>query len=137
MGEQKLLDHVTSRNRQENWWTPELTTDTLTIASRRWNPTDLGVKVLVIIGGSIVDAEVVNLIIDSIIKAVDRVVRGRCFQESEWSRQVFKLLSGRCESGGDRSQSTENPPDTEQRTIRISSLRVSSVVSALCSHSFE
>ncbi|GFV75189.1 hypothetical protein TNCV_3190381 [Trichonephila clavipes] len=55
---------------------PELTTDTLIIADRRGNPTDLKVKVLEIIGGSIVDAEVVNLIIDSIIKAVDWVVRG-------------------------------------------------------------
>ncbi|GFW57119.1 uncharacterized protein TNCV_540361 [Trichonephila clavipes] len=35
--------------------------------------------------------------------------------------------SDRCESGGDRSQSTENPPDTEQRTIRISSLRITPV----------
>ncbi|GFT34698.1 hypothetical protein TNCV_1536291 [Trichonephila clavipes] len=55
---------------------PELTNDTLTIADSRGNPTDLKVKMLGIIGGSIVDAEVVNLIIDSIIKAVDRVVRG-------------------------------------------------------------
>ncbi|GFW70680.1 retrovirus-related Pol polyprotein from transposon opus [Trichonephila clavipes] len=54
----------------------ELTPDTLTIADRRGNPTDLEVKVLLIIGGLIVDAEVVNLIIDSIIKAVDRLVRG-------------------------------------------------------------
>ncbi|GFW39842.1 uncharacterized protein TNCV_2420071 [Trichonephila clavipes] len=30
-------------------------------------------------------------------------------------------------SGGDRSQSTENPPDTEQRTITISSLRMTPV----------
>ncbi|GFW26975.1 hypothetical protein TNCV_1378131 [Trichonephila clavipes] len=48
----------------------------MTIAHRRGNPIDLEVKVLGIIGGSIVDAEVVNLIIDSIITAVDRVVRG-------------------------------------------------------------
>ncbi|GFW52075.1 uncharacterized protein TNCV_2819441 [Trichonephila clavipes] len=41
---------------------PELITDTLTIADHRWNPTDLKVKVLGIIGGSIVDAEVVNAI---------------------------------------------------------------------------
>ncbi|GFU71125.1 uncharacterized protein TNCV_1216491 [Trichonephila clavipes] len=35
--------------------------------------------------------------------------------------------SDRCESGGDQSQGTENPPDTEQRTIRISSLRMTPV----------
>ncbi|GFW88410.1 uncharacterized protein TNCV_2287361 [Trichonephila clavipes] len=55
---------------------PELITYTMTLADRRGNPTDLEVKVLVIIAGSIVDAEVVNLIIDSIITVVDRVVRG-------------------------------------------------------------
>ncbi|GFX15135.1 retrovirus-related Pol polyprotein from transposon 297 [Trichonephila clavipes] len=71
--EEKLLYHVISR---KIGGIPELTTDTLTIADRRGNATDLDVKVLVIIGGSIVDAKVVNLIIDSIIKAVDRVVRG-------------------------------------------------------------
>ncbi|GFW61940.1 uncharacterized protein TNCV_4669651 [Trichonephila clavipes] len=54
----------------------EVTTDTLTIADRRGNSIDLKVNVLRIIGDSIVDAKVVNLIIDSIIKAVDRVVRG-------------------------------------------------------------
>ncbi|GFX47339.1 hypothetical protein TNCV_4691441 [Trichonephila clavipes] len=54
----------------------EVTTDTLTIADRRRNSIDLKIKVLRKIGDSIVDAEVVNLIIDSIIKAVDRVVRG-------------------------------------------------------------
>ncbi|GFX73640.1 hypothetical protein TNCV_1264091 [Trichonephila clavipes] len=54
----------------------EETTDTLTLADRRGNSIDLRVKVLRIIRDSMVDAEVVNLIIDSIIKAVDRVVRG-------------------------------------------------------------
>ncbi|GFV85209.1 uncharacterized protein TNCV_4172621 [Trichonephila clavipes] len=103
---------------------PELTTDTLTIADLRGNSTDLKVKVLGIIRGSIVDAEVVNLITDSIIKVVCRVVRGMCFQVSESSKQVFKLLRDRCESGGDRSQSTENPPDTERHSFRISSLRI-------------
>ncbi|GFV02752.1 uncharacterized protein TNCV_1452581 [Trichonephila clavipes] len=39
----------------------------------------------------------------------------------------LKFLSDRCESGGDRSQSTENPPDKEHRTIRISSLRMTPV----------
>ncbi|GFY29458.1 retrovirus-related Pol polyprotein from transposon 297 [Trichonephila clavipes] len=60
---------------------PELTTDTLTTAERRGNPTDFKVKVLGIIGGLIVDAEVVNLIIDSIIKVVDSVVRGTVLSE--------------------------------------------------------
>ncbi|GFW66701.1 hypothetical protein TNCV_1371341 [Trichonephila clavipes] len=48
----------------------------MTLADRRGNPTDLEVKVLVIIAGSIFDAEGVNFIIDSIITAVDRVVQG-------------------------------------------------------------
>ncbi|GFT75034.1 hypothetical protein TNCV_2244221 [Trichonephila clavipes] len=54
----------------------EVTTDTLTIADRRGNSIDLRFKVLRIIGDSMVDAEVVNRIRDSIIKAVDRVVQG-------------------------------------------------------------
>ncbi|GFV94439.1 uncharacterized protein TNCV_3352771 [Trichonephila clavipes] len=33
----------------------------------------------------------------------------------------------RCESGGDRSRCTENPPDTEHQTIRVSSLRMTLV----------
>ncbi|GFW68759.1 retrovirus-related Pol polyprotein from transposon opus [Trichonephila clavipes] len=33
----------------------------------------------------------------------------------------------RCEYGGDRSRCTENPPDTEHRTIRISSLQMTPV----------
>ncbi|GFW68463.1 uncharacterized protein TNCV_3300051 [Trichonephila clavipes] len=49
------------------------------------------------------------------------------FQESEWLKEVFKLLSDRCESGGDRSQSTENYLVTKQRTIRISSVRMTPV----------
>ncbi|GFT66095.1 retrovirus-related Pol polyprotein from transposon 17.6 [Trichonephila clavipes] len=55
---------------------PELKPDTMTLADCRGNPTDLEVKVLLIIASSIVDAEVVNLITDSIITAFDRVVRG-------------------------------------------------------------
>ncbi|GFT62659.1 uncharacterized protein TNCV_3096001 [Trichonephila clavipes] len=51
----------------------------------------------------------------------------RCFKGSEWSRKVFKLLSDRCKSGGDRLQNIANPPDTERRTIRISSLRMTPV----------
>ncbi|PRD23715.1 UNVERIFIED_CONTAM: hypothetical protein NCL1_45656 [Trichonephila clavipes] len=35
--------------------------------------------------------------------------------------------SNRCEYGGDRSRCTENPPDTEHQTIRISSLRMTPV----------
>ncbi|GFW53485.1 retrovirus-related Pol polyprotein from transposon 297 [Trichonephila clavipes] len=35
--------------------------------------------------------------------------------------------SDRCESGGDRSRSSETPPDTEHRTIRISSLQMTPV----------
>ncbi|GFX02847.1 uncharacterized protein TNCV_4438291 [Trichonephila clavipes] len=33
----------------------------------------------------------------------------------------------RCKSGGERSQSTSNPPDTERSTVRISSLRMTPV----------
>ncbi|GFX06372.1 retrovirus-related Pol polyprotein from transposon 297 [Trichonephila clavipes] len=54
----------------------EVTTDTRTIADRGGSSIDLRVKVLRRIGDSMVDAKVVNLIIDSIIKAVDEVVRG-------------------------------------------------------------
>ncbi|GFW39496.1 transposable element Tcb1 transposase [Trichonephila clavipes] len=54
---------------------PELKPDTMTLADRRGNPTDLEVKVLVIFVGSIVDAKVFNLIIDSKITAIDSVVR--------------------------------------------------------------
>ncbi|GFY25044.1 retrovirus-related Pol polyprotein from transposon 17.6 [Trichonephila clavipes] len=48
----------------------------MTLADRRRNPMDLEAMVLVIITASIVYAEVVNLIIGSIITAVDKVVRG-------------------------------------------------------------
>ncbi|GFW36281.1 uncharacterized protein TNCV_4931431 [Trichonephila clavipes] len=106
---------------------PEFTTDTMTPADSRGNPTDLEVKMLVIIAGSIVDAEVINLIIDSIIPAVDKVVRGTVRLGVRMAKQVFKLLSDRCESGRDRSQNTANPFETEQRTIRISSLRMTHV----------
>ncbi|GFY20958.1 hypothetical protein TNCV_3990021 [Trichonephila clavipes] len=54
----------------------ELKTVTMTLADRRGNPTDLEFKVLVIIVGSIVDAKMVNMIIDSIITTIVRVVRG-------------------------------------------------------------
>ncbi|GFV62184.1 hypothetical protein TNCV_3075181 [Trichonephila clavipes] len=54
----------------------EVTTDIRTIADRGGSSIDLRVKVLRIIGDSMVDAEVVNLIIDSTIKVVDKVVRG-------------------------------------------------------------
>ncbi|GFT82159.1 uncharacterized protein TNCV_3910741 [Trichonephila clavipes] len=42
-------------------------------------------------------------------------------------RNIFKLLSDRSEYGGDRPRCTENPPDTEHRTIRVSSLRMTPV----------
>ncbi|GFS93889.1 uncharacterized protein TNCV_5053431 [Trichonephila clavipes] len=106
---------------------PELTTDIMTLADRKGNPTNLEVKVLVIIVGSIVDAEVINLIIDSIITALDKVVRGTVLLGVRMVKQVFKLLSDRCECVGHRSQSTENPPHVERRTIRISSLRMTPV----------
>ncbi|GFW12997.1 uncharacterized protein TNCV_3329291 [Trichonephila clavipes] len=54
----------------------EVTTETRTIVDHGGSSTDLRVKVLRIIGDSMVDAEVVSLIIDSTIKAVDKVVRG-------------------------------------------------------------
>ncbi|GFV56683.1 hypothetical protein TNCV_4651791 [Trichonephila clavipes] len=55
----------------------EVTADTLTIADHRGNSKELKVGVFRITGGSIVNAEVVSLIIDSITKTVDRMVRGR------------------------------------------------------------
>ncbi|GFU48706.1 hypothetical protein TNCV_4752121 [Trichonephila clavipes] len=73
---QSASNRFPNRNRQENWTDTEFTTDTLTIVDHRGNKTDLKVKVLGIIGGPIVDAEVVNLITDSIITVVDRVDRG-------------------------------------------------------------
>ncbi|GFY32878.1 hypothetical protein TNCV_4025021 [Trichonephila clavipes] len=106
---------------------PKLTTNILTIVDRRGSATNLKVKVLGIIGGSIDAAEVVNVIIDSIIKVVDRGFKERCFKGSEWSKQVFRLLSFRCKSGGYRSQNIANPPNTERRTIRISSLGMAPV----------
>ncbi|GFU83740.1 uncharacterized protein TNCV_858191 [Trichonephila clavipes] len=54
----------------------EVTIDTRTIAVHGESSIDLRVKVLRIIGDSMVDVEVVNRIIDSTIKAVDKVVRG-------------------------------------------------------------
>ncbi|GFY32967.1 uncharacterized protein TNCV_2877161 [Trichonephila clavipes] len=54
----------------------EVTTYTRTIADHGGCSIDLRVKVLRIIGYSMVDAELVNLIIDSTFKAVDKVVRG-------------------------------------------------------------
>ncbi|GFX13419.1 uncharacterized protein TNCV_2191731 [Trichonephila clavipes] len=54
----------------------EVTIDTRTIANHGESSIDLRVKVLRIIRDSMVDAEVVNQIIDSTIKAVDKVVRG-------------------------------------------------------------
>ncbi|GFW32854.1 uncharacterized protein TNCV_1774221 [Trichonephila clavipes] len=74
-----------SRNRQENWWDTRVN-NRYSDNSRPQRESNLEVKVLVIIGGSIIDAEVVNLIIDLIIKAVDRVVEEGCFQGSEWSK---------------------------------------------------
>ncbi|GFS99067.1 uncharacterized protein TNCV_822031 [Trichonephila clavipes] len=74
-----------------------------TIVDHGESSIDLRVKVLGIIGDSMVDAAVVNQIIDSTIKALDRMY------------------------GGDRSRCTENPPDTEHQTIRVSSLRMTPV----------
>ncbi|GFV50657.1 uncharacterized protein TNCV_2213201 [Trichonephila clavipes] len=53
----------------------EVTIDTWTIADHGESLIDLRVKVLRIIGDSMVDAKVVNWNIDSAIKAVDKVVR--------------------------------------------------------------
>ncbi|GFU02148.1 hypothetical protein TNCV_533551 [Trichonephila clavipes] len=117
--ENKLLDHVISRLELNFWimWRnsetqpivriinsqtgisrriggiPELTTDTLIIADCRGNPTVLEVKVLVIIGGSLDDAEVVNLIIDSIIKVVNRVVRGTVLSRVKMVKTDFDKKS--------------------------------------------
>ncbi|GFX45007.1 uncharacterized protein TNCV_3430561 [Trichonephila clavipes] len=54
----------------------EVTIDTRTIVDHGESSIDLRVKVLWIIRDSMVDAEVVNRIIDATIKAVDKVARG-------------------------------------------------------------
>ncbi|GFX65005.1 uncharacterized protein TNCV_451431 [Trichonephila clavipes] len=63
-------------NRQENWRETRGNNRYPDNSRSQGNSIDLRVKMLRIIRDSMVDAEVVNLIIDSIIKAVDRVVRG-------------------------------------------------------------
>ncbi|GFV95874.1 uncharacterized protein TNCV_1729241 [Trichonephila clavipes] len=64
-------------NRRENWReTRGNNRYAQTIVDHGESSIDLRVKVLRIIRDSMVDAEVVNRIIDSIIKAVDKVVRG-------------------------------------------------------------
>ncbi|GFU15970.1 hypothetical protein TNCV_2368921 [Trichonephila clavipes] len=54
----------------------EVTIDTRTIVDHGESSIDLRVKVLRIIRDLMVNAEVVNRVIDSTIKAVDQVVRG-------------------------------------------------------------
>ncbi|GFX24775.1 uncharacterized protein TNCV_4488661 [Trichonephila clavipes] len=73
MTEEKLIDHIISRKIGGK---RKLTIDMRTIVDHGESSIDLRVKVLRIIGDSMVHAEVVNRIIDSTIKAVDRVVRG-------------------------------------------------------------
>ncbi|GFV29318.1 uncharacterized protein TNCV_1548721 [Trichonephila clavipes] len=65
-----------NRNRQKIGGKREVTIDMRTILDHGDSSIDLRVKVLWIIRDSMVDAEVINRIIDSTIKAVDRVVRG-------------------------------------------------------------
>ncbi|GFW29775.1 uncharacterized protein TNCV_3936421 [Trichonephila clavipes] len=65
-----------NRNRKENWRETKVTINTRTIVNHGESSIDLRVKVLRIIRDSMVDAEVVNRIIDSTIKAVDKMVRG-------------------------------------------------------------
>ncbi|GFX59369.1 hypothetical protein TNCV_4633271 [Trichonephila clavipes] len=72
---------------------PEFPTDTTTSADSRGNPTDLEVKVLVIIVGSTVDAEGINLIIDSIITAVDKVVLGTVLLGDRIVKTVHEQMS--------------------------------------------
>ncbi|GFV75118.1 uncharacterized protein TNCV_3189711 [Trichonephila clavipes] len=67
-------NHFPNRNRKIGG-RREVTTDTRKKADRGGSSIDLRVKVLRIIGDSMVDAEI-NLIIDSTIKAVDNLVRG-------------------------------------------------------------
>ncbi|GFX55884.1 uncharacterized protein TNCV_1427461 [Trichonephila clavipes] len=73
MTEEKLIDHIISRKIGGK---REKTIDMRTIVDHGESSIDLRVKVLWIIRDSMVDAEVVNRIIDSTIKAVDKVVRG-------------------------------------------------------------
>ncbi|GFU38216.1 uncharacterized protein TNCV_2432511 [Trichonephila clavipes] len=71
---QSSSNRFLNRNRQENW--RETRGNNRYSDNSRVNSTDLKVKVFRIIGGSIVDAEVLNLIIDFIIKVVYKVVQG-------------------------------------------------------------
>ncbi|GFY02221.1 uncharacterized protein TNCV_5100801 [Trichonephila clavipes] len=74
---QSASNRFPKRNRQENWReTSGNNRYSDNSRSQKEFNTFEGQGVFRIIGGSIVDAEVVNLIINSIIKAVDRVVRG-------------------------------------------------------------
>ncbi|GFU46561.1 hypothetical protein TNCV_1545911 [Trichonephila clavipes] len=64
----------------------------MTLVDSRGNPTNLEVKVLVIIAGSIVDAEVINLNTDSIIPAADRVVqRNGAFRGQNGQNRISSL----------------------------------------------
>ncbi|GFW68119.1 uncharacterized protein TNCV_1880011 [Trichonephila clavipes] len=65
-----------NRNDREIGGKREVTIDTRTIVDHGEISIDLRVKVLRIIRDSMVDAEVVNRIIDSTTKAVDKAVRG-------------------------------------------------------------
>ncbi|GFW26364.1 hypothetical protein TNCV_2172481 [Trichonephila clavipes] len=86
MTEEKLIDRIISRlkpqildyveeSAEKLGGKQEVTIDTRTIADHGESSIDLRVKVLRIIGDSMVDTEVVNWIIDSTIKAVNKVVQ--------------------------------------------------------------
>ncbi|GFY29771.1 uncharacterized protein TNCV_1813481 [Trichonephila clavipes] len=72
---------LSNRNRQEIGGKQEVTIDTWTVVDHGKSSIDLRVKGLRIIRDSMVDAEVVNRIIGSTIKAVDKVVRGIVLSE--------------------------------------------------------
>ncbi|GFY20943.1 uncharacterized protein TNCV_3989871 [Trichonephila clavipes] len=65
-------NQFTNRNRHENCWDTRVENRYHDTSRPQRNPTDLEFKVLVIIAGSIVDAKMVNMIIDSIITTIVR-----------------------------------------------------------------
>ncbi|GFY24106.1 uncharacterized protein TNCV_1011591 [Trichonephila clavipes] len=79
------------------------------------------------IGGSRFDVKVDNRISDSTIRAIDKVGREIVHFGVKMNEVIFKLLSDRCVYGGNRSRGTENPPVSDHRSIRVSSIRMTPV----------
>ncbi|GFW21070.1 uncharacterized protein TNCV_2703101 [Trichonephila clavipes] len=105
----------------------EIMRDTPIIADHKGNLIGSKTKVSQIIADSRVDAKVDNRINHSTVKAVDKVGREIVHFEVKMNEVEIKLLSDRCEYGGNRSRGTENPPVWDHRPIRVSSIRMTPV----------